>query len=71
MDLKVGRSYEIDGGYIIPRSHFSDDKANQFAIVEILALGDNGHYTKTHTTLTKRQIRKALQIPKNERIAII
>ena len=45
-ELKVGRSYQTATGFIIPRSKFSDDKANRYAIFEILTLGDNGHYTK-------------------------
>lgn len=70
-ELKVGRSYQTATGFIIPRSKFSDDKASRYAVFEILTLGDNGHYTKKHTTLTQRDIKKALELPKNERLNII
>lgn len=70
-ELKVGRSYQTATGFIIPRSKFSDYKANRYAVFEVLILGDNGHYIKKHTTLTQKDIKKALELPKNERLDII
>lgn len=70
-ELKVGRSYQAATGYIIPRSKLSTNNGVKYAIFEILKLEPNGHYIKKLTTLSPKEIRAALELDKNERIAII
>ena len=71
MQLKVNAMYQSDKGHLIPRSRFSKDKATPYAIFEVLELESNGHYIKRHCTLTRIDIKKALGLPKKERIEII
>lgn len=69
--LKVDKCYQIEGGYLIPRSHMGNDKNVKYAVVEILEIKPNGHYIKKHTTLTQKEIKKQLGLAKNERLDII
>ena len=71
MQLKVNAMYASDGGYLIPRSTFSKDKATPFAIFEVLELKPDGRYIKRHCTLTRIDIKKALGLSKKERLEII
>lgn len=69
--LKVDKSYQIEGGYLIPRSHMSNNDGVKYAVVEILEIKPDGHYIKMHTTLTQKEIKKQLGLAKNERLDII
>lgn len=72
MQIKVNSMYQTpDGSFLIPRSHESGGKGEQYAIFEILHIGNNGHYTKTHCTLTKKEIKKRLGLAKNEKVVIV
>lgn len=69
--LKVDKSYQIEGGYLIPRSHMSSNNGIKYAVVEILEIRPDGHYIKKHTTLTQKEFKKMLGLAKNERLDII
>ena len=68
--LKIGKSYQTENGYIIPRSKIGGSKTERFAIFEILELKEGGRYIKRHTTLSPVEIKKALGLPKKERLDI-
>lgn len=69
MKLKLNEPRRTDNGYIKPLSHFSDDKANQYAIFEVQEVFPT-HYRIFTTTLNKSEIRTALGLPKKEVISI-
>lgn len=68
--LKVNSMYQTDGGYLIIRSHFSKDKANQWCVVEELKGGFN-HFVKSHRTMNKKELKKALDLTGKEQIVIL
>lgn len=70
MVLKINGMYKIAGGYLIPRSHWSEDAAPNYAIFEILHGGD-GRFSKTHTTLTIKECRKMFGLGAKEGVKII
>ena len=70
MTLKINSMYKIAGGFLIPRSHWSEDAAPNYAIFEILRGGDN-RFSKSHTTLTIKECRKILGIGAKEGVKII
>lgn len=69
MILKINSMYQSANGYIVPRSHFSEDKANQYCIVEEL-IGGGSHFVVSHKTMSKKELRKALGISGKEQIVI-
>ena len=72
MTLRLNAQYAVgQAGYLIPRSKFSGDKpSNQYAVVEILEV-DGTHFVKHSTTLSKRELRKALGISNREGVEIV
>lgn len=70
MVLKINGMYKIAGGYLIPRSHWSEDAAPNYAIFEKLQ-GGEGHYIKTHVTLTLKECRKLFSLSTKEGVKII
>lgn len=70
MVIKINGMYKIAGGYLIPRSHFSEDAAPNYAIFEILHGGD-GRFSKAHTTMTIKECRKILGLGAKEGVKII
>lgn len=70
MVLKINCMYKIAGGYLIPRSHWSEDAAPNYAIFEILHGGD-GKFSKTHTTLTIKECRKMFGLSTKEGVKIL
>lgn len=72
MEIKVNSSYAIEGGFLIPRSHFSEGfKGERYAIIELLMLKAGGRYVKKHTTASGVEIKKLLGMSKKERLDII
>ena len=67
--LKIDKSYQIEGGYLIPRSHMNNNNGVKYAVVEILEIKPDG--IKKHTTLTQKEFKKMLGLAKNERLDII
>ena len=70
MVLKLNGSYKTATGYIIPRSHFRGEKGQCYCVVQILTGGES-HYTSRHTTMSTKELRKALKIGQKERIEIV
>ena len=71
MKLKINSMYELaDGRKLIPRSHWSESDAPNFAVFEVLA-GGGERFTKTTTTYTRAELKKVLGLAKNERVELI
>lgn len=70
MTLKINSMYKVSGGYLIPRSHWSDDAAPQFAIFEKLQ-GGKTNYIKSTITLTMKECRKMFGLGAKEGVKII
>lgn len=70
MVLKINSMYKVDGGFIIPRSHFSEDAALNFATFEVLQGGES-HFVKKHTTFNRKELRKVLGLGKGEKVEIL
>ena len=70
MTLKLNGSYKTATGYLIPRSHFRGEKGQCYCVVQILTGGVN-HYTSKHTTMSTKELRKALNLKDKERIEIL
>lgn len=70
MTLKLNGSYKTATGYLIPRSHFRGEKNQCYCVVQILTGGES-HYTSRHTTMSTKELRKALKIGQKERIEIV
>lgn len=70
MTLKINSMYKVAGGYVIPRSHFSEDAAPNFAIFEVLQGGES-HFVKKHTTFNRKELRKVLGLGKGEKVEIL
>lgn len=70
MQLKINSSYTTATGFLIPRSHLSQGNGEKYIIVQLLE-GGVTHYTSRHLTMTTKEIRKALNLAKNERVEII
>lgn len=72
MTLRLNDMYHFRGGYLTPRSHYSDGKkGEQYAIVQITEqLGTK--YVTRYTTMTSREIKRQLGIEKaREKIEIV
>ena len=72
MELKINAAYKMTSGeWLIPRSHISSAKTGErFAVVEILTGGETS-YRKRHTTMNLKELRKALDLAKNEKVEVI
>ena len=70
MTLKINSMYNVGGAFIIPRSHFKSEKGIQYAIFERIVIMGSGFETR-HITLTRAEIKNALELSKNERVEII
>ena len=70
MTLKVNSSYATATGFIIPRSHFAGEKGDRYCVVQILTGGVN-HYISKHTTMSIKELRKALNLKDKERMEIL
>ena len=70
MKLKLNSMYKTETGYIIPRSHFSETNTPNYLIADLL-IGGETHYTKKIVTLTRKELKKLLDLPNNERVEII
>lgn len=70
MKIKINSMYAIAGGYIIPRSHFSETDVPAYAVVDLL-IGGEIDYVKKPCTMTRQELKKAFGLNKNERIEII
>ena len=70
MELKINSMYKTETGYVIPRSHFSETNPPNYLIADLL-IGDETHYVKKPITLTRRELKKLLNLPNNERVEIV
>lgn len=70
MKLKINSAYECGATTIIPRSHYNEQDGLKYAIFQMITR-DDSRYVCKHTTLTQKEIRKALMLPKNEKVEII
>ena len=70
MTLKVNSSYATATGFVIPRSHFAGEKGDRYCVVQILT-GGVTHYTSKHTTMSIKELRKALNLKDKERMEIL
>lgn len=72
MKLHLNAMYKTATGFIIPRSHFSGEKGLKWACVDVLSVTQGGkHYTKESITMSTKEIKKALDLARNERVEII
>ena len=72
MKLHLNAMYKTAAGFIIPRSHFSIERGQKWACVDVLTVTQGGkHYTKESTTMSAKEIKKALGIERNEGVEII
>lgn len=70
MKLKINNSYDIEGGYLIVRSHTNAMSAENYVVVQLLQGGDN-HYISSMRTMSHKELRKLLGVSNKERIEII
>lgn len=72
MTLRINDMYYYAGGYLTPRSHYSEGKSGeQYAIVQLTEQLGNRFVTRT-TTMTSREIKVHLGIEKKrEKIEIV
>ena len=68
--LKVNASYTTATGFLIPRSHFKEEKGTRWCVVQVLT-GGVTHYTSRHMTMTAKDLRKALALTQKERVEIV
>ena len=72
MTLKINDMYKTATGYLIPRSHFSVERGVKWLCVDILTVTQGGRgYIKTSTTMSTKEIKKALAIERNEGVNVI
>lgn len=69
MILKINCMYPTETGYIIPRSHFTENKP-QFAIFEVLSI-DGPRYIVEHKVYAPKEIKYILKASKKEKIEIL
>lgn len=74
MQLTVNAMYKTATGYLIPLSHFKNEKGVKYAVVRVLydQTNDNGvvgFRTKT-ITMTTKEFREALDLGEKERVEI-
>ena len=70
MTLKINSMYKTETGYIVPRSHFKDEKGVKWCIVQVLEQHETTFKTH-HTTMTQKQLKTILGLGKNERVDLI
>lgn len=70
MTLKINSMYKVAGGYLIPRSHWSEDAAPQYAIFERLQGGET-NFIKSTITLTMKECRKLLGLGAKEGVKLV
>ena len=70
MTLKINQMYVTRAGYIVPRSHFKDEKGVKWCVVQVLDHTVNGFKTY-HKTMTQKDIKIVLGLGKSERIEIV
>lgn len=72
MKLKINSMYKTATGFIIPRSHFSIERGQKWLCVDVLTVTQGGkHYIKESTTMSTKEIKKALDLARNEGVEII
>ena len=70
MELKLNSAYTVECGNIIPRSHLKGDKAERYAVFEVLTMNTNTSYAKKTRTFSTKELRKMLKLGAKERIEI-
>ena len=78
MILKINQMYKTAKGYIVPRSHFGSDltedtslkNSKQYAIIDVL-IGGFDRFTKKSVTMSRAEIRQALELNAKEKIDIL
>ena len=72
MKLKINSMYKTATGFIIPRSHFSIERGQKWLCVDVLTVTQGGkHYIKEITTMSTKEIKKALDLARNEGVEIV
>lgn len=72
MKLRLNAMYKTATGFIIPRSHFSIEKGVKWLCVDVLTVTQGGkHYIKESTTMSTKEIKKALDLARNEGVEIV
>ena len=71
MELKLNSAYTVECGIIIPRSHLKGDKAERYAVFEVLTMNTNSSYAKKTRTFSTKELRKMLKSGAKERIEIL
>lgn len=72
MKLHLNAMYKTVAGFIIPRSHFSVERGQKWLCVDVLTVTQGGkHYIKESTTMSTKEIKKALGLERNEGVEII
>lgn len=69
--LKINSSYPTTAGFLIPRSHLGGDDNNPFCVVDLLLQSRADSYIKVTKTMTRKELKQELHLPKTERIEII
>lgn len=57
--LKLNERYDIEGGYIVPRSHFKEYSGANYAIFQITIV-TGGNYVTKYTTYSRSELAKLL-----------
>ena len=70
MELKLNSAYMVECGIIIPRSHLKGDKAERYAVFDVLTTETNTSYTKKTRTFSTKELRRMLKVGAKEKIEI-
>ena len=70
MILEIGKTYKTIDGFITPQSHFKAEKGVKYAIFRWLEITETG-YRLRHITLSKSEIKKKLELPKDEKVEVL
>lgn len=70
MILTIGKQYKTIDGFITPLSHFKQEKGVKYAIFRWLEITDTG-YRMRHVTFTKSELKKKLELPKDEKVEVL
>ena len=72
MKLHLNAMYKTAAGFIIPRSHLSVERGQKWLCVDVLTVTQGGkHYIKESTTMSTKEIKKALGLERSEGVEII
>ena len=72
MKLHLNAMYKTAAGFIITRSHFSVERGQKWLCVDVLTVTQGGkHYIKESTTMSTKEIKKALGLERSEGVEII